>query len=1324
MWNSRPVRLLWHSFNWLTRIAIVLATTVGVLLAIGIIVLRYWLLPDIEQSHEKITSSISRAIGRTVTIEKIAGDWQGLRPRLSLTKLSILDDQKNPALVLPSVRVSVSWLSLLTAELRFASLEIDRPELLIRRDAQGNMFVGSVAVVPQQGGDNRLSDWLLHQSHMVARNALIVWLDEQRGAPPLVLENVDVRIESFFNHHRFALRAIAPADLASPLDVRGDFHGASFSDMKNWRGQLFTQLEYADITAWRPWLNLPKEFSRGRGAIRGWLNVTAGNISRLQVDLAVKDVATRLADDVPEMMLRSLRGRATWHALESGFELETKKLTMQVENGVALPTTDLYLRILNAQDAKPASGEIRANLLQLETLVSLVNFVPIPADLRAELDSFAPRGKVENLRAQWQGTPQHLDGFSLKGNFQNIALRQVGKLPGFSGLTAEIDGNQEGGHLRVNSRQLRVDAPGIMREPVLFHALSGAASWQHHSKELEVNVANLAVSNADLEGRAHGSYRTLKGTPGVLDLTVDLSRADIHQTARYTPLIAVNRKINDWMHDGLLAGSSNDFHLRILGNLNDFPFDKSGQGEFELRAQVQGAAVQFIKEWPAIENARGKFLMSGKKLELLGAEATSVGVPLRDISVQVPDITLDRPEFLTKLKSSASTRDFLQYVQHSPVRGYAKGFTDTIHAQGKGELDFALRIPKLGEELVEVQGNYRLHNNEIDLGGRVPVMRKVNGELRFSQTGLETHQLTAQILGGPAEVHVKTTPVGVLASLNGKCDLGILSQTNPHPVFNYVRGSSAWTAQIKAENKSLHVQIDSSLQGISSALPVPFAKAENASLPLSIELKSSPLHTPKERGVENQRDISIELGKLLSAKAVQQTQHGVENIKRAAINFGGQGKWPEQDGVWLVGNLPELSVQGWNGLMSQSGTPASAVVPIDGADIHIDKLTGYGYALNDLHIGATRRGDGVAAQLDSKPVYGEVVWQPHGYQNAAKLSAHLKRFYWPGDSGVGIAQSGVAPVEVQSGQPVQPGTLPTLDVLIDDFQVTGKRIGRLELAGHPDGDSWRLRRLMLTNPDGGLNGDGVWLGGTGNPQTKINLTLAISNAGKILDRSGYPNTVKNGDGKLQANVAWLGAPEAFNLKTLEGSLKLDAGKGQFLKIDSNASKLLSVLSVFSLQALPKHIALDFTDVFSEGFQFDNINGNIAIHNGHMNTQDFHIDGSAAKVTMKGGVNLLEETQDLRVEILPSIGSGVSLISAFAINPIFGVSTYVVDKLLGNPLDKLVSFEYNISGTWQDPSVVKVGEKPVPIRVKEVPPLEATEPVKVPVPSKSVQPGAS
>jgi len=58
--------------------------------------------------------------------------------------------------------------------------------------------------------------------------------------------------------------------------------------------------------------------------------------------------------------------------------------------------------------------------------------------------------------------------------------------------------------------------------------------------------------------------------------------------------------------------------------------------------------------------------------------------------------------------------------------------------------------------------------------------------------------------------------------------------------------------------------------------------------------------------------------------------------------------------------------------------------------------------------------------------------------------------------------------------------------------------------------------------------------------------------------------------------------------------------------------------------------------------------------------------------------------------LPTLGDSVSLIGAFAISPVVGIGSLIVNKVLGNPLDKLASFEYNVTGSWRDPSVVKVG----------------------------------
>ena len=1338
MLNSFPVRLLGHSLNWLIRLTLIVLAVAAVLGALAIVVLRYWLLPDIEQYHDRITASLAGAMGNPVTIGKIQGDWQGLLPHLNFTDVRILDEQRQPALVLERIDVSVSWMSLLTAELRLASLEIDRPELLIRRDAQGKIFIGNVAL-SKQGDGNDLANWLLHQSNMAVRNALIVWVDEQRDAPPLVLQQVNLRVDNLFSQHRFALRAIPPGELATPLDVRGEFYGESFDNLATWHGQLFTQVDYTDVTAWRSWLDLPGEFSRGRGALRGWLGVKDGKVAQITADLDLRDVVTKLAEDVPEMVLPELRGRAAWQQVTGGFEVSTRHLAMRLQNGIEFQPTDFYFRTVNASNKQPADGqaekgqaaegEIRANLLQLESLVGLAKFLPMEADLRARLDAYAPKGKVSNLDAQWHGSSEKLGSYKLKGHFENLAVNQVGKMPGFSGLTVDVDGNEAGGKLSINSRHLTVDAPGVMREPLSFATLTGQAGWQRERGELAIIVDNITVANDDLAGNLYGAYHTLAGTLGVLDLTARLTRADIRRAARYTPLVALNKEGNDWLNGALLAGHSEDFRLRIKANLSDFPLDGTKDALFEIGGHARDAVMEFDKNWPRIENISGELLIRGNRLEVKSPSATMLDTRLQNVTVTLPNMLSKDLSLEIKGEAVAASNSLLEFVQKSPVRGYIDGFTDGISASGNAHLDLFARIPLLGGKPVKVSGTIKVQDNDIDLGEGVPLLRNTRGALSFTESGMQASGVSAEILGGTASINVQTAAGGVVhATLKGRSNVDVLRNIEPLPLLNYLHGSAAWDADISMVKKSAQITINSNLQGISSSLPQPFAKRADEMMMLRVE--KNPVLIPPKRPAgkaclepcpkvegavaEGQDVITAQLGNLLSARLARRNENGAMVIKRGVINFGNnfgaQDKSLEskkmqelsrgKDGVWLAGSLPVLSVQGWEGLAggaekADSGKSGPAL-PIAGANLLIEKLTGYGQSISALHINAARRGDGLAAQLSSGALNGEVVWEPHGYETGSMFRAHLSNL-----QGMSEEQHSQTIEPDQQALPgkientvktppaqMNPGNLPALDISIDNLQIRDKQIGRFELTGHPDGKDWRLSRLNITNPDGSLLGDGVWSDTEGKPQTQINLVLDISDAGKILARSGYPNTVKGGSGRLAANLSWADTPDEFSYATLNGTLKLDAGKGRFLKMDPGAGKLLSILS---MQALPKHITtLDFTDVFSKGFQFDNIIGEAAIKNGVMDTQEFHIYGSAAKVALKGSVDLNRETQNLSVKVFPAIGDSVSLLAVFAINPAAGIAGLIADKLLGNPLDKLVSFEYNISGTWSDPNVVKVG----------------------------------
>ena len=188
-----------------------------------------------------------------------------------------------------------------------------------------------------------------------------------------------------------------------------------------------------------------------------------------------------------------------------------------------------------------------------------------------------------------------------------------------------------------------------------------------------------------------------------------------------------------------------------------------------------------------------------------------------------------------------------------------------------------------------------------------------------------------------------------------------------------------------------------------------------------------------------------------------------------------------------------------------------------------------------------------------------------------------------------------------------------------------------------------------------------------------------------MDRFGYPEHLKAGRAKLQGALNWNGDPLNMDYATLGGQLQMQAEDGQFLEIEPGIGKLVSLMS---LQMLPRRVSMDFRDVFSKGFQFDQITSNMGIERGVMSVKEFHMRGPAADVTMNGQVDLSLETQSLNVKVIPQLGDTASTVIGL-VNPIAGVATLIAGRLMKNPLGKAFAFDYSISGTWSDPKVEKL-----------------------------------
>ena len=285
--------------------------------------------------------------------------------------------------------------------------------------------------------------------------------------------------------------------------------------------------------------------------------------------------------------------------------------------------------------------------------------------------------------------------------------------------------------------------------------------------------------------------------------------------------------------------------------------------------------------------------------------------------------------------------------------------------------------------------------------------------------------------------------------------------------------------------------------------------------------------------------------------------------------------------------------------------------------------------------------------------------------------------------------------------------------MVEQFELRGKSLGRLEieasnrelprarqvaLAGSGSvAREWQLSKFNLTVPEASFKGQGRWLAApdatTGQRRTEIGFVLDVSNGGALLNRLGTPGALRGTAGKMEGQIQWAGSPLSLNYPSLSGQFHMDMGRGQFLKADPGVAKLLGVLS---LQALPRRLLLDFSDVFREGFLFDSAQGDVSIERGIATTRNLQIKGVTALVRMEGQVDIAQETQHLQVLVLPALDAGTAaLVAGIAVNPVVGLTSFLAQLFLQKPLAKASSQVFMIDGSWTDPRVTKVETATLP-----------------------------
>ena len=798
-------------------------------------------------------------------------------------------------------------------------------------------------------------------------------------------------------------------------------------------------------------------------------------------------------------------------------------------------------------------------------------------------------------------------------------------------------------------------------------------------------------------------------------------------------------------------------------------------GEFRINAKIEDATYAYIPNpplaptspatgsaaparslpWPVLTRASAELNLDHGVLEVRNGRARVGNVEWSQVQLAVRGLDAE-PVLSLDAAAHGPLAEMLQFVNTTPVGGWLGNALAASTGSGAADLKLGLVVPLLNAAGTSVKGGLTLTGNDVRIGPDSPLLAGARGRVDFTQKDFTVVGGSARLLGGDASFEggsladgsVRFTGQGVASAdgLRRAVELGPLAR-----VAASLSGQAAYRASLGFVRGAPEVTVTSNLTGLAINLPAPLGKAAEAALPMRYQNVIDPqsMSQPAVPGQGLRDTLRFELGTLVQAQYQRELSGDAPRVLRGGVGVMEPAPQPAA-GVAASINLKSLNTDEWEDAADRLFGPAE--VGRDGRDgrdgreardvrdgreardvrdagnrasytpdtiaLRVQELSAGTRRLTRVVAGVSQEAGLWRANVDAEQLNGYVEYRPAARRGApggaGRVYARLSRLSLP----KGDAEQ----VESLLDQP--PASVPALDVVVEDFELRGKRLGRVEIeavnrstgTGREAVRDWQLSKFNISTPEAQLTATGHWsatgssgagvgpgLRGAVAPRRAVmDFKLVLADSGALLERLGTPKAIRGGKGQMSGQVGWLGSPLALDYPSLSGQVNIALDAGQFLKADPGVARLLGVLS---LQSLPRRLSLDFRDVFQEGFAFDSVTGDLKIAQGVALTNNLRMRGVQAAVLMEGSADLARETQDLRVIVVPEINAGTAALAYAVINPAIGLGAFLAQALLKKPLTAAGTREFRVSGPWADPKVEPVKRK----LTDEVPALDAPMP---------------
>ncbi|MDR9489540.1 MAG: YhdP family protein [Spiribacter sp.] len=1229
-------RWLWPQQGERLKAAVVYGV-VGILVSAALLLSGIRLVIAMAPSlTSEVEARVSEQLGVPVTMADLDARLDGLRPGLLLKDVRV-GASDAAGLRLDALQLAIApWESLQAGALRLHSLRANGLDVTLQRQANGRWQ--GFGLLPGGQVDD-LSAFLRSLRRLPVDHLLIsqstLRLRDQPSDAELVFTPVALRWRRDEDGEwRFALDA---RDGDQHVRARLQLEAGNVDSAKG-----FINLSNVQGARWAAFLNTEMALPPASTVLNGdvWLSMNEAGIERVSANIKASSLDGFGGLGSASAAIWVSRQAGAWQGI-----IRPRSITDQSDRELTLGP----IAVARSFEAD-APWRVSSQGLPLAWVAELTASPSLPAE--------ALSGRIAQMQAVWQSPTS----WRAQGHLKSLALEAEAARPALRADSATIMLGPKGGRLNVQNAKAQIDPPDLLRNPINIEAFSGQLEWS------QTSTNGLRMRLAETHAQWLGQRLSLSGDVWVppdasvwLDMQAHYAGAPAKAVLAHLPVGVMHEQLPGWLDRAIIDGEIAAATLRLLGPIDNFPFDQ-GQGVFDLRTALNAVEFTYNPKWPGFTQAEAELRFRNRAMSIAVADARVADVALNTATARIEDLWA--PQLAIQGQFSGALPKMKAYLQSTPLP--AAQSLDGVTIRGDGQLDLDVFVP-FRRQPPAVSGQLQLDGADLQFDAFAASFTGIQGAVAFDDDGVSAQGLRAKLLDSPVVAQVSTEGEGPQARirLDAKATLAIQSLPGFEALDAYSQGAAQWRArwerpgfQAPSEPASQRSRLTlrSDLSGTALALPFGLDKPADQARATQVTW---------QWGGDPTQSIILSHGERLQVHSRWQP----DGEARLGVHFGGQAAvLPVEPVTHVTGALPVVALANLTeNPMSEATSWQRAIPPLSRVEVALE-----GMDIARWRVGATEMAAQASANGWDVELQGSADGTAQWLADERQLTLDLSRLE--------IKQPVTPDEPAPTDEKRDSGTQPNISLNAESFVAAGTELGALEFAllsptGIAEQARIRLRGEraeldVLAEPDA-----------EGSTLKRLRFELYSDDAGAVLTGLGLPRAMRKGVGEASGDLTWQGPLLSPDKTSLAGSMQVDLRNGSLLAIEPGPGR---ALGLFSLSVLPRRIGLDFSDVVGEGLSFDSLQGSWDIDEGIMSTDDLSLEGPSLNLAVAGETDLVRERYDQQVLVTPRLSSALTFFGGLAGGPVAAVMLFFTRDMIEPGVERLTELEYRIVGPWEDP----------------------------------------